>query len=525
MEATWIEDQRQQLKNKYHLCKDQNGREPVLEAFSIYLLKILNGLAQMKSSKLYGYEAQILGEAMRLFCIHYISQVDDALKPEIGIENKKEIIGDIEDAISKISSVYKNVIDSTSDSDRQMFTSQAVESSIYDISPKLLATYSAILETLVYLFKKRGIYAFLLHPSLKSNIETAGLFDMREKEGKVVLIYIPENEIEKISQIPMYLLHEAFHVLTKEQRNRKDRACRMEIHVLNAISQRIFKNVDFSFINIKDDYADEKVKKKLLEKWFDTNGRIQELKNLEWHDRRFYSKNVLKQICENWRNWLSEIFVTLGADLCEVLNEQSFCMEENPYKKMMQIEWEIQRNLVEILTGNIVAKYAKMYMSIYREAYADIACILTAGISPEEYENAFRNSEIINDVLEKDIIRSLRIYFVAKAVVSCENVTYAEEWKKYCEENDFRKQKMSGDQVKTDNQRDKNENNNDRIRIYEDDLKSFEQILINCSAKLWDALGKQDSSFAKFRNIISNMNFVEILNGKVNEKLHELCME
>ena len=192
---------------------------------------------------------------------------------------------------------------------------------------------------------------------------------------------------------------------------------------------------------------------------------------------------------------------------------------------MMQIEWEIQRNLVEILTGNIVAKYAKMYMSIYREAYADIACILTAGISPEEYENAFRNSEIINDVLEKDIIRSLRIYFVAKAVVSCENVTYAEEWKKYCEENDFRKQKMSGDQVKTDNQRDKNENNNDRIRIYEDDLKSFEQILINCSAKLWDALGKQDSSFAKFRNIISNMNFVEILNGKVNEKLHELCME
>ena len=204
MAAAWIEEQRQQLSEIYNKCREAGSREHVLEAFTVYLLRILNGLSQMEGSKLYRYEARILGEAMKLFCAHYIAQVDSALQTGIGTEKKMEIILDIEDAISKISNVYKNVIDSTTNSDRQMFTSQAVETSIYDISPKLFAAYSTILETLVRLFEKQGIYAFLLHPSLKSNIETASLFDMRKREGKVVLIYIPENKIENIRQIPIY---------------------------------------------------------------------------------------------------------------------------------------------------------------------------------------------------------------------------------------------------------------------------------------------------------------------------------
>ena len=113
MTATWIDEQRNELKKIYDKCKNMGNQEIILEAFSVYLLRILNGLSQMESSKLYGFEAQILGESMKLFCIHYISQVDCALEQGIDIEDKKKIISDIEESISKISNVYKNVIDST----------------------------------------------------------------------------------------------------------------------------------------------------------------------------------------------------------------------------------------------------------------------------------------------------------------------------------------------------------------------------------------------------------------------------
>lgn len=186
--------QRENLEGIYKECR--NKKEPVLEAFSLYLLRILNGLAQMEGGNTYGYESQILGDAMRLFCIYYVEQVQEALNQQLDNRQKDEIIEDIEDAISKISNVYKNVIDSTSNSDRQLFTSHAVETSIYDISPKLFATYSMILKTLVVLFNQQDLYAFLLHPSLKSNVETVSLFDTRQQSGKVVLIYIPENKIE-----------------------------------------------------------------------------------------------------------------------------------------------------------------------------------------------------------------------------------------------------------------------------------------------------------------------------------------
>lgn len=521
METTWIEEQRQKLKNTYDQCKNQE--EPVLKAFSVYLLRILNGLSQIESSQLYGYEAQILEKAMRLFCIHYVEQAETVIQKETDIEDKKEIMKDIEDAISKISSVYKNVIDSTSNSDRQMFTSQAVETSIYDISPKLFATYSLVLETLVRLFHKETVYAFLLHPSLKSNVETASLFDMREKEGKVVLIYIPENEIEKIDQVPTYLLHEAFHVLTKDERNRKERSYRMELHLYNAVYQYIFQNINFDFID--EEEADEEIKKELMKRWFKIDERMEELKGKDKDERRFYSKNVLKEISKNWRKWLGDSFVTLGDDMHQVMNqilEVKECKyEQKLYSEVPRIEWEIQRKFVEILAGSLVERYADMYMTIYREAYADVACILTAGISPEAYEQAFRDSErvITEDILKKDTIRNLRIHVVAKAVTSCEGINHVEEWKKYSEEHDFRKMREIGGGIGGIGN---GKTQNSRIQILNEDLKWFESGLKSCSQKLWGILSQKDSQFEKFRNIIEKMNLIEILNGKVNERLRTL---
>ncbi|MDE7428906.1 MAG: hypothetical protein K2N00_06505 [Lachnospiraceae bacterium] len=515
----WIEEQRQSLKKIYEQCNSEGKEEPVLKAFSVYLLRILSGLSQIESSRLYDYEAQILGKGMHLFCIYYMDRVDNALKVGIRIEEKKRIMRDIEDAISKISNVYKNVIDSTSNSDRQMLTSQAVESSIYDISPKLLAAYSVVLETLVRLFHKEKIYAFLLHPSLKSNVETASLFDTREEEGKVVLIYIPENQIETASQVTTYLLHEAFHVLTKKERHRRDRAFCMEWHVYHAIYQRIFLNVNFDFV--EGDDADENIKMRLMEKWFDIAGRCKEISEMDDADRNLYSKNVLRQIGDNWREWLRNIFISLGDDLCHVLDGVNYKADKNPYERIPQIEWEIQRNLVEILAGNLPARYARIYMGIYREAYADVACILTAGISPEEYEQSFRNSEmqITDEILSRDIIRSLRIHTVAKAIISCQGVNHEEDWKKYSEEHDFRAQETAENELGSTEEETSLEG---AFYVWEEDLKWLEENLRSSGIDLWNELGKAGSGFEKFRTILRDMDLVGILNGKVNESLSKL---
>lgn len=511
----WIEEQRQSLKRIYEQCDEKKKGEPVLKAFSVYLLRILSGLSQIGSSRLYGYEGQILEKGMQLFCMHYAERADCALAAGSSTEEEKAVMRDIEDAISKISNVYKNIIDSTSNSDRQMFTSQAVESSIYDISPKLLATYSVVLETLVRLFHKEMSYAFLLHPSLKSNVETASLFDTREEEGKVVLIYIPENLVERTGQVITYLLHETYHVLTKDERHRRDRAISMEWHVYHAIYQHIFRHVSFDFV--EGEAADENIKRRLMIKWFDIEGRCAEICGMDAADRKLYSKNILRQISDNWQEWLRNTFVSLGDDLCRILEGEKFKTDQNPYEHIVQIEWNIQRNLVEILAGNSAARYAHIYMGIYSEAYADVACILTAGISPEEYEQSFRDSET-EEVLLADIIRSLRIHIVAKAILSCEGVKYAKDWEEYGKAHEFRDRKGAGGE---DGGPEEAVLSEDVLYVWDEDLELLEENLISSAGDLWKRLGREPG-FQKFRNILREMDLLGILNGRVCESLHDL---
>lgn len=522
MADNWLEEQRTKLKGKYEECKDRN--EPILKAFSLYLLRILNGLAQMEDSNTYSYESQILGKAMRLFCIYYTEQVDNALMEQTDIMTKNEIVKNLEDAISKISNVYKNVIDSTANSDRQLFTSHAVETSIYDISPKLFAAYSMILETLVTLFNQQDYYAFLLHPSLKSNVETVNLFDIRQLTGKVVLIYIPENKIERVRQIPFFLLHEAFHVLTRDERCRKERACKMESHMYNDIFQSLFRNVSFDFMG---ETADTDIKNELMQRWFKTEEWIAELKSWKDEDRGFYSKNVVARICTNWRNALRKIFVNLGEDLCQVLAGKKCEQQGNPYEALMRTEWEIQRNLVEILANNKIEQYAKVYMQIYREAYADIASILASGISPDIYERAFQESQIESEDYryEKDVLREIRVYVVAETVIQCEGIAYAEEWLAYRNEHDIEK---NGGYARWGKMFDgkksfgKTQDYKDQFWIQETDLTLFKEILGESGRVLWKRLGGEDRSYGEFRRILGGMDMIDILSGKVNQELMEL---
>ena len=153
---------------------------------------------------------------MELFANHFMEQTELAVS-QTNVYEKRCLIDEIENAVDRMTNVYRNVIDSTSDSDRQMLSGVSVDTSIYELSPKLCAFYSKILDDLVHMFHEENNYAFILHPTLKNNTETQILFEQRTLSGKVVIIYISESIIEEVDVVSVFLLHEAFHVLTKER--------------------------------------------------------------------------------------------------------------------------------------------------------------------------------------------------------------------------------------------------------------------------------------------------------------------
>lgn len=259
-----------------------------------------------------------------------------------------------------------------------------------------------------------------------------------------------------------------------------------------------------------------------MERWFKIEEHIQELRGCQKDDRRFYSKNIMPEISGRWREWLSAVFVSLGKDMHQVIDGRTYKQGREPYSELVRIEWGIQRNLVEILANNFVAQCVSLYMSIYRETYADVACILTAGISPIQYEQAFRHSDamvsVSENVQESDRMRAIRIHIVAKTVADCDGADYAEEWKKYSKEHDFRERYGVESQIGASCGERRQE---DMIRFFDTDLDSFERITKNCSDKLWKRL-RESSGFKTFREIIKGMSIVNILNGKVYEELQNL---
>lgn len=523
---SWMKEKRRELKELYEACASTEQND--LKAFSGYLFRILSGMVQMAGSQLYDYELQILEKPMKLFCEHYIRQVQFALDKNTDLDETTEIIRDIELAITRISNVYKNVIDSTANSDRQMFTSQAVETNLYDLSPKLITTYSAILETLVSLYGKKEEYAFLLHPSLKRNIEVTNLFDKRDETGKVVLIYIPESSIEKMGQIPIYLLHEAFHVLTKTERCRKQRAKAMETHMSNAMYQQIFKDVDFNGISVfaseeeRDSFPiNEKIKKALMEKWFRVPQRetLKKIQEMPEEDRRFYSKNLSKEICDNWREWVSKIFESLGRDLYVVLEYFGVKAESSTYTKMLECERKIHDNLIEILANNLVKKFESAYMSVYRESYADIACILASGISPAQYDQAFLSTEITasDKLLKQDKMKALRIYVVAQAIGKLDGVDHRDEWVKFSQEHVF-----STIDEGPGSEEDGGKEQCDSIVIYESDINVFQKIMDECCNRLWAGWSTRGERYTKFKDAIQNLKIISALNEETIKKMKEI---
>lgn len=415
MENQWIPEKMAKLKRLHSEC---GAEEIALSRYIGCMIRMLNGLAQMEYSQFHFYEKSMLRDSFEIFTEHFIEQIDVA-KNEMNTEEKRELIDDIENAVDRISGVYKNIIDSTANSDRQMLSSISIDTSIYELSPKICTFYSRILNKLVETFSEDGVkYAFMLHPTLKNITETKVMFERRTQSGRVVIIYISESIIEMFDVISITILHEAFHVLTKKERMRKMRMQSFARLMLAGMEQVLFDGVTFC----GNEEIDAKIRAELLKLFFsDYQKELDVWKKKAEDSRDFYSNEIKKwgiayfnkhlgKIAESCETWIREI-------IAEEFPAQDFTTYQMNYEKENQIIKQIQENLFDAMCENKAAHLAKQFLFIYREIYADIACILTLQLEPDEYMNAFeRSKQFRTDEVYFDSTRIVRNYIVAISV-------------------------------------------------------------------------------------------------------------
>lgn len=423
----WVTRNLKQYQEIYLRC---NQNESALSICAMTMMKILNGLAEVSYTEFHRYEKKMLWRAMKLFSEQCIQQIDIALACPV-VEKKKEYISDIEFSITEIADVYKNIMGESSNAERQMFQSLSVDIKIHDLSPKLCAFYSSILEEVVEMFREDGAeYAFVLHPVLQSTIEAKVLLEKREQSGKVVIIYVSESVIEEFDLVSICLLHEAFHVLTKSERMRRERAKNFLLQMTEQTRRKIFEDVSF-------EANDHEVKEQLCKLWFrGVEELLEEFSRRDCNDKRFYGQNIKDEVENKIKEYLRYVSRELENTLPDVVFKMQIAQEYVGYQKQASVVEKamekIRDNIFYIVSENLISEIANQIMFIYREAYADISCILLLKIEPSLYHRAFirsiqfeySESAYVDDA--KELRENLVAEIVARNISSEARILWAE---------------------------------------------------------------------------------------------------
>lgn len=541
----WIENDIMEYQS---IFEHYSEREIALGHCALIMIKILNGLSEMRYTEFYKYERQILWSAMELFSAQCIIQLQAALDCR-DIKDKKRLISDIEDSIAKIMEVYKNIFDGTANAERQMFQSLPADMNMYELSPKLCAFYSSMLEKAVELFKedtkkREEGYAFVIHPTLRSVTEAKRLLKTREAPGKVVVIYISESEIERFSLVPVCLMHEAFHVITRNERLRQKRAYNFAANMMEYMERFLFHGVRFS-----PEQGDMKIRRRLMDYWFrDIRCLTKQWKEKSGESKEFYSEEMEKTFKNKIKKCFAEISKNLEDTVFECIYEKyerksysSFQREFIQVKKSIK---QIRDNLNRVILEGKDSDMIYLLMFLYRETYADVACILTLHLEAKQYSEAFANSiQLAFDRKQYvDITRWAREYLVAKTVLKFLPSEKRKGWEEYSAMLETQKAELLEEQKKqqetveekVDEELKKNGDNtgqNDgncakmiKINLSDRMLDRFQTYLEECARVFCCKLSERDVEATAFRESVRDILtgdpdalLLNILSGSVEQ--------
>lgn len=429
---TYIE----RIKELYEKCSAKKEEE--LVAYVLAMGKLLNSLANMENEYLYRYEQRILFDSISLFLKFFIEEVDIALN-EKEVEKKVAIHEDISNSIQCIMEVYRNLIGSMTNADSQVSINFAVDTNLYELSPKLTAFYADILSEILKIYKvedyryKESQYGFIIYPSIKNMIQSRKLFQCRPRAGAVAIIYIFESLLESIDTVSIALIHEAFHFLGRKERFRKKRAEYLNALIASYVAERVIEGIENKELKSKiDDYI-----RALM---------IEQKNNLDVFpedDNSFYGREIIAilQVYYEKVMWDCLQFIEGNSLKDELYAKLKRITTSDTFKeKCKELDNEINQariNAKNILKNNHISNALVSFMEVFHEVYADIVAILVCEITPELYELTFEDSSFISrNLRNRDIDKNIRTMYVAD-IISKQKEILSEEvlnsWKEYRE--------------------------------------------------------------------------------------------
>ena len=435
----WIKKKIELIRKLYIQCmgEDGSGGEYALASYLEAMQRLLNGLANMDDYDLYKYEKSMLISFTRVFTGYFCQQINKAMEEDDDLK-KKELILDIENALNQLLNVYNNLAESTSNADRLTLTGFLVDTNVYDLSPKLIRFYAELLNQAVELFQddtEEGEFGFLLYPNICSSTETKQLFFSVEGPGRPVIIYISECMMEEVQDIPIYLLHELFHILTQKERCRRLRASGLVVILQNYLRMSILG----VFNNHEIDIGKEKINEYvdiLQRNWFgDVVGYlIQYIKDLDETDSKLYSRSICKIIGDEINSRLWRIATRIPDQVKDLLMPSE--LHDMTVEQLCEVNEiativgnDLQTVIYKLLAENKMQEVLKNCMDIYKEVYADIAMLLFFPINPQIYLGAFDKSILFVRSGNEDFEKDIRISLVADVMERNVWITQRKPWK------------------------------------------------------------------------------------------------
>lgn len=307
-------------------------------------------------------------------------------------------------------------------SDRQFIQIPEFNINIYDIPTKMTAFYTAYIYNLKnYLNKMADVkegdtaheYEFLLCPGVANDLHIKEFFAKVSSSKRLFLMESPENNLFYPQRMLIILTHELGHVVGTGVRLREDRAkmarkivCRMVCKYMRyGLRQIITDDKEWEFVNKEEFWT--RLQSKLndhLEEYIFQNKMIECLHGIENEDvakqkyfssRKDYSNVAQVEIVEGIKNFLGNGDVSLWGYFIE--REYLFWLGKKPEEAVHKKD--VLRNEINNLILDMVQPENRFNISntfnlnrsidlvfnMFRECLADLICILTLGLSIEEY--------------------------------------------------------------------------------------------------------------------------------------------
>jgi len=178
----------------------------------------------------------------------------------------------------------------------------------------------------------------------------------------------------------------------------------------------------------------------------------------------------------------------------------------------------IQKNVHDIIMKNALVDVADRLIFIYREAFADIGCVLTLQLAPEQYRAAFLKSIQFRYDNSKyfDTNREIREILVMKTVMNLLPSEQQSDWEnalKYCG-NSYQKNTEVIRQKEHQSASEKKYNDNVRMIMFSQAMDNFEEYLFLCGEAISRRLSVMDKidNFRKYiRKVLREDSQEEVL--------------